>query len=209
MNPYFLFSLSSEIDLKRVSFIWRNMNGIIDAPSEPIIKIKKEDRETGYYYRLCELISYDEREKEDLLKKITEDIQKHAGEGIAHVCYTALLEALNNALYHGNLGFMESNGNIEERVERLGKSDLAKRRVAIIYFRAEDKLFFNVTDEGGGFEVEKYRNKDIPTKELCRTNDCGGLGIRMIDRFMDKIWYNKKGNSISMKKAFEKKEDYQ
>lgn len=88
----------------------------------------------------------------------------------------AVLEAVNNAIMHGN------------------KSDKSKN-VLIDFSIKEKDLNISVTDEGPGFDPEKVPDPTKPeTIELIN-----GRGVFLMKRLADEIEFNSKGNSVKLK----------
>lgn len=89
----------------------------------------------------------------------------------------ALLEAVTNAIEHGN----------KKSPDKL---------VMIQATMTAEKAVFTVRDEGSGFD---YKNLPDPTKpdNIVKVR---GRGVFMIYRIMDEIVFNKKGNEIRMVK---------
>jgi len=87
----------------------------------------------------------------------------------------ATLEAVNNAILHGN------------------KSD-EKKHVEIEILLNENKMVITVTDEGRGF---KPREVPDPTKPE-NIEAMNGRGIFLMKKLADEIQFNKKGNSVKM-----------
>ena len=87
----------------------------------------------------------------------------------------ATLEAVNNAILHGN------------------KSDKNKH-VDIEILLNENKMVITVTDEGRGF---KPREVPDPTKPE-NIEAMNGRGIFLMKRLADEIQFNKKGNSVKL-----------
>jgi serine/threonine-protein kinase RsbW len=85
------------------------------------------------------------------------------------------LEAVNNALLHGN------NLNPEKYVE------------VVLEFKCNE-LKIMVTDEGAGFKPEKVPDPTIAENiELIN-----GRGVYLMSRLADKIKYSRKGNVVTM-----------
>lgn len=88
----------------------------------------------------------------------------------------AVLEAVNNAIMHGN------------------KSDKSKN-VLIDFSIKEKDLNISVTDEGPGFDPDKVPDPTKPeTIELIN-----GRGVFLMKRLADEIEFNSKGNSVKLK----------
>jgi two-component sensor histidine kinase len=84
----------------------------------------------------------------------------------------AIDEAIQNALSHGNR--RDSN-----------------KFINISYLVSPSELKVTIQDEGEGFDVDNYikTRKDNPEE---------GRGIILMRNFMDKVYYNKKGNKVTM-----------
>ncbi|MCX6300922.1 MAG: ATP-binding protein [Bacteroidia bacterium] len=87
----------------------------------------------------------------------------------------ATLEAVNNAIIHGN----KSNGNKHVDVEILLDAN---------------KLIVTVTDEGKGFKPKEVPD---PTKQE-NIEAINGRGVFLMSKLADEIEFNKKGNSVKM-----------
>jgi serine/threonine-protein kinase RsbW len=87
----------------------------------------------------------------------------------------ATLEAVNNAIIHGN----KSN---------------EKKHVDIEILLDANKLIITVTDEGKGF-----RPKEVPDPTKPENIEAiNGRGLFLMSRLADEIEFNKKGNSVKM-----------
>jgi serine/threonine-protein kinase RsbW len=85
------------------------------------------------------------------------------------------LEAVNNAILHGN------------------RSDPDKFvRIVIAYDSNELKI--KVTDEGQGFNPDSVRDPTLPEN----IEEPNGRGVFLMARLADKIKYSKKGNTVTM-----------
>jgi serine/threonine-protein kinase RsbW len=85
------------------------------------------------------------------------------------------MEAVNNAILHGNKSNPEKNVDIEISFE-------------------SDILNIIVTDEGPGFRPDKVPDPTTPEN----IEELNGRGIYLMSHLADKIEYNKKGNSVTM-----------
>lgn len=82
-----------------------------------------------------------------------------------------LLEAIHNALIHGN----------QEQLDK---------KVTVCWRYREGEFIFSVTDEGEGF---------VPQKEAALPEDLlaeDGRGLMLLQLLLDKIWYNENGNTL-------------
>jgi serine/threonine-protein kinase RsbW len=87
----------------------------------------------------------------------------------------AVMEAVNNAIIHGN------------------KAD-QKKRVEIDFLIKKMNLSVSVTDEGKGFKPGEVPD---PTKPE-NIEALNGRGIFLMSRLADEIEFNRKGNSVTM-----------
>jgi serine/threonine-protein kinase RsbW len=99
--------------------------------------------------------------------------------GISQDCYGKILvcamEAVNNAIMHGNKSNPEKNVEIE------------------INFK-NDELKISVTDEGNGFNPSNVPDPTTPEN----IEEINGRGIYLMSHLADKIEYNERGNSVIM-----------
>jgi len=88
----------------------------------------------------------------------------------------ATLEAVNNAIVHGN------------------KSDTSKFvRIEIVF--KENLLQVEITDEGAGFRPEKVPDPTFPEN----IEAINGRGVFLMSKLADEIEFNKKGNSVKLR----------
>jgi len=87
----------------------------------------------------------------------------------------AVLEAVNNAIIHGN------------------KADL-KKTVEIDFWVKRKDLNISVTDEGKGFKPAEVPDPTRPGN----IEAINGRGIFLMSRLADEIEFNKKGNNVTM-----------
>lgn len=113
---------------------------------------------------------------------------------------TALAEAINNAVDHGNL---ELDSKLREegvgvysmlRVERSTEAPYRDRRVRVTERLAPDVVQYRVLDEGKGFDASLVPDPLHP--------DCllkvSGRGLLLVRTFMDDVAFNDVGNEITM-----------
>jgi serine/threonine-protein kinase RsbW len=86
-----------------------------------------------------------------------------------------LLEAVNNAIVHGNK--LEPQKFVDITIEFKG-----------------EKLKIKVKDEGGGFSPESIPDPTIPEN----IEEVNGRGVFIMSRLADEIKYSRKGNSVTM-----------
>ena len=85
------------------------------------------------------------------------------------------LEAVNNAILHGN------------------NSDPGKIVEILISFK-NSELSITVKDEGLGFKPEKVPDPTIPEN----IESINGRGVFLMSRLADKLTFNKRGNTVKM-----------
>ena len=99
--------------------------------------------------------------------------------GINHVNYgkilVSTLEAVNNAILHGNNGSPEKYVDI--KIDCRGS-----------------ELNIEVTDEGKGFEPEKVPDPTRPENIEAQN----GRGVFLMSRLADSVKYNEKGNTVTL-----------
>ena len=111
-----------------------------------------------------------------------------------------LKEAIENAIFHGNLG-MDSNDR-RQNPKLFYKTALQKRdiepykdrKVSIKYEISSNSAKYVVRDEGKGFSHEDLLDQVDPDNLL----QIEGRGLVMIMNFMDEVFWNDKGNEITM-----------
>ncbi|MBP87124.1 MAG: hypothetical protein CMJ64_10470 [Planctomycetaceae bacterium] len=112
----------------------------------------------------------------------------------------ALEEALNNALYHGNLE-LDSELRESDRpkyralVEERRQADpYQSRRIYVTIRVAEDHGAFVISDEGPGFDPRTLPDPTDPAN-LERPS---GHGLLLMRTFMDEVIYNDAGNQVTL-----------
>lgn len=117
----------------------------------------------------------------------------------------ALEEAINNAMYHGNLELSEQQarqarhafreGDRYELVTQRQKQDpYQARRIYVGIDLSKAKAQFIVRDQGNGFDTSQIVN-DSDTDHM---SELGNRGVTLIRNFMDECTFNDEGNEIRM-----------
>jgi CheY-like chemotaxis protein len=115
---------------------------------------------------------------------------------------TALMEALNNAVEHGNLELNSAlRGEDDEaferqRQERMHAVPYSERRVHIIEHLKSSQVTYVIRDEGPGFDISEVPDPRNPENLL----KSSGRGLMLIRMFMDEVSFNSSGNEITMVK---------
>jgi serine/threonine-protein kinase RsbW len=87
----------------------------------------------------------------------------------------ATLEAVNNAIKHGNKANPQKLVDVEIVVEK-------------------DEMKVTVTDEGPGFNPSSIPDPTLPEN----IEELSGRGVFLMTKLADSIWFNEKGNSVTM-----------
>jgi len=112
----------------------------------------------------------------------------------------ALEEALLNAVIHGNLGVSSKlrdadDGSYEKLIAlRMGQVPYRDRRVRVTARFTPTEARFVIRDQGRGFDVSKLPDPTDP-ENMARAH---GRGVLLIRTFMDDVFYNSKGNQVTM-----------
>ena len=111
-----------------------------------------------------------------------------------------LAEALENAIFHGNLEIpseLKNEGHSlfqEEGVRRRQSKPYRDRKVYLFYEITQNSVKYVVRDEGKGFAHEKILDPRDPDN-LFKLN---GRGMLLTMNFMDEVFWNERGNEITM-----------
>lgn len=115
---------------------------------------------------------------------------------------TALMEALSNAMIHGNL---EVSSDLRREgsepyhrmiAERLASAPWSQRRVTCRAQRTPAEVSFVIADEGPGFDPSVLPDPTRPEGML----KARGRGLFLIHAFMDEVEHSAKGNEIRLTK---------
>jgi CheY-like chemotaxis protein/anti-sigma regulatory factor (Ser/Thr protein kinase) len=115
---------------------------------------------------------------------------------------TALVEALRNALDHGNLELSSSlreadDGSYERlRQQRQNERPYCDRRVHVETHFSRNEATCIIRDEGLGFDCSTLPDPTDPENLL---KPCG-RGIMLMHAFMDEVTYNDRGNEVTLTK---------
>ena len=114
----------------------------------------------------------------------------------------ALMEALSNALIHGNLE-LDSDLRKSDREKfddllfsRSKEEPYRSRLIHCTVSETPKKVTYVIRDEGKGFDPNCLPDPTVPENllEVC------GRGVMLIRTFMDSVEYSQKGNEITMVK---------
>ncbi|MCX8124215.1 MAG: response regulator [Spirochaetes bacterium] len=115
----------------------------------------------------------------------------------------ALLEALSNAMYHGNLEIPSEvreeqgmKGFNDEIQKRLQDPKFNQRKVTIQYHYTGEYVEYIIEDEGKGFDFTNVADPRDPENFLKNS----GRGLFIIQVHMDEVAWDKGGRQIRMRK---------
>ncbi len=115
---------------------------------------------------------------------------------------TALMEALTNAVEHGNLELAsELREDPDDAYRRLGESRVrespySERRVYVTARVTPEEACYTIRDDGPGFDPSTLADPTDPENLLKPS----GRGVMLIRTFMDEVRFNDRGNEITMMK---------
>lgn len=119
---------------------------------------------------------------------------------------TALIEALSNALYHGNFAIssdVRNKGSFADQTkfkklirEKEKDPNFGNKKIIIEYRCVKEFFTCSIQDEGEGFNHSDYK-PDLK-------NMSSGKGLFLIKAFVDDISFNAKGNKVQITKYLNK-----
>ena len=87
----------------------------------------------------------------------------------------ATLEAVNNAIKHGN-------------------KEIPEKLVDVVIEYIDNELRISVTDQGDGFDPTRIPDPTLPAN----IEELSGRGVFLMTKLSDAITFNEKGNSVTM-----------
>ncbi|MFZ2340197.1 MAG: ATP-binding protein [Bacteroidales bacterium] len=87
----------------------------------------------------------------------------------------ATLEAVNNAIKHGN-------------------KEIPEKLVDVVIEYNDNELRISVTDQGDGFDPARIPDPTLPAN----IEELSGRGVFLMTKLSDSITFNEKGNSVTM-----------
>ena len=154
--------------------------------------------DNSIYLHIPIKVVYDENELKNYLRPILDDVGLH-GEMAKGLCESWIHEAINNAADHGILGMQEKDKDLRARL--LEDPEYTKKVVSLLYVKFDGLSYsINVDDGGQGFNHEKIfreirEREENPPKTY--------LGLRMMKKLSDMLYFNELGNNVTMIKFFD------
>ena len=125
-----------------------------------------------------------------------------------HRLSAAIREAMNNALYRGNLELNRDQWQAQEDfdethlavpasvAERVNAEPYKSRKIRFDVLLTKELIRITITDQGQGFDTTKVPMKGDPSS----MSQTVGRGLVLIQAFMDEVHFNDSGNQITMTK---------
>jgi anti-sigma regulatory factor (Ser/Thr protein kinase) len=135
-------------------------------------------------------------------EKILEHLRvlRYADDTVRTHVAMALMEALSNAMIHGNLEISSAMRRAHpDEYHALARSrrtmePFASRRVHLEALQSPEQVRYVVRDEGPGFDPSVLPDPTLP-ENMTRAS---GRGVLLIRAFMDRVEYTPEGNQITM-----------
>jgi anti-sigma regulatory factor (Ser/Thr protein kinase) len=112
----------------------------------------------------------------------------------------ALEEALNNALYHGNLELTSELREAERQAyrdlvgARLQTAPYRDRRIFVDAKLSRTAVVFTIRDEGRGFDPSQLPDPTGPEN----LEKASGRGLLLMHTFTDELLFNQVGNEVTL-----------
>ncbi len=114
----------------------------------------------------------------------------------------ALQEALDNALYHGNLEVSsdlketDRDAYYELAQQRRDETPYLDRRIHVTVCESRQQVKYVIRDEGPGFNPDTLPDPTLPEN----MERASGRGLLLIRTFMDQVNHNDTGNQVTLVK---------
>lgn len=145
---------------------------------------------------------------EMMSQRLVRNLNRFTDSAVIMQIRMALREAIINSIEHGNLNLTfddktglpdgESYFNIIK--ERQMDPALTEKKVTINYSLTPDKVTYEISDEGKGFDYLSMLERDPVSPENLMLGH--GRGLLMITSAFDRVEFNDKGNCIVLVKYF-------
>ncbi len=144
---------------------------------------------------------------DDLSYRITRNLQKYIGKREKNLIRIAVREIIINAIEHGNLAItfdektreMTGDNYFQYLNERQKDPRFRNRAVHIDYLVENDRVVYTITDEGEGFDYQKFLHREVDVNDYMLAH---GRGITLAKNIFDEIEFNDVGNRVSLVKYF-------
>ena len=172
-----------------------------------VTRAKRGDERIFEYLGSSEL-RFDLPSEPEMIPSLVGHLQEHlrltgrADDSVRTRVAMALMEALSNAMIHGNLEISSSlrRDRPQEYHElartRRTQEPYAARRVHLTALQSPEEIVYVIRDEGPGFDPSLLPDPTL-LENMTRVS---GRGVLLIRTFMDRVDYNDTGNQITMAK---------
>lgn len=168
------------------------------------LPVESKDRDGDAFHFV---LGNDDRDFGPLIRFLQEMVVARGGSHERDVQHLglALVEALNNAAFHGNLEVgSEIRGEdpaLYYRMirERRGKQPWKDRRIHVHAVLAPAEIRVTLRDEGSGFDPDAIPDPTDPENLLAAS----GRGVFLMRAFMDDVRFNEAGNEVTLIKRFD------
>lgn len=152
--------------------------------------------ERGEYYLDNYLINL-----ELLNQRITRNLVRYFSPGESVLLQTCLREILMNAVEHGNLRINPDEKRAAQTAGRyvdflaqaLKTPEAQNRRIRVAYSINQTRAWFQVEDEGPGFDFEAELSRASEGADIA-----GGRGLAMAATFFDVVRFQDQGRTVSL-----------
>lgn len=136
-----------------------------------------------------------------LNQRITRNLARYFSAGESVLLQTCLREILMNSVEHGNLGIeparkraAQAEGRyVDFLAEALKDPAVRGRRVRVVYSINPARAWFQVSDEGKGFDFEQEMERARQGADVA-----GGRGLAMAMTFFDVVHFEDSGRRVSL-----------
>ena len=127
--------------------------------------------------------------------KISSDKKMHLQLALAELIVNGIEHGNCNVSYDEKTDFMMDGGSVVELVaEKCRNKKIAKKKVHFDWETRNDITKYIIRDEGDGFDVEEL-NKVLKSQDEFSLH---GRGIKMAKKLSKELYYNKKGNQVTI-----------
>lgn len=174
-----------------------------DRFDDAAIKLTRLARNDLIFVSLTSRSAYGSRLVAHLSEKI--DLLFGLKERLRLAVRTSLIEALQNAIVHGNLELPSPSveeisdfGRFASRInERLQDKILGGRAIDIGVWKVENSLYVSITDHGKGFDLDAGDQMNAPDGECGRQYT--GRGRMIMQEMTSRIWVDQGGRRTTMR----------
>ncbi|MBI9098276.1 MAG: ATP-binding protein [Spirochaetaceae bacterium] len=140
---------------------------------------------------------------DEVSRRITANLAKYMEKAEAEMLFIGIREIIINAIEHGNLciTFAEKTKSqaegrfMELLMDRQKEPMYCDKKVKIEASISPEKVIYRICDEGPGFDHKTFLKS---TRHQVNETLSHGRGISMAMQLFDKVYYNEKGNQVTL-----------